>query len=99
MRAGLSLEFSVPFSGLTDTGHRMRCGLTTRVEPILIHYDKLRYRLMPYVYSLAWRVTSQVYACYKAAHHGVAHRSENLEYWRSVIVGALNCGGTRNETE
>lgn len=26
------------------------------VEPILIEYDKLRYRLMPYIYSLAWRV-------------------------------------------
>jgi alpha-D-xyloside xylohydrolase len=32
-----------------------------KVEPILIHYDKLRYRLMPYVYSLAWRVTSDDY--------------------------------------
>jgi len=32
-----------------------------RVEPILINYDKLRYRLMPYVYSLAWRVTNDDY--------------------------------------
>ncbi|HEX4021558.1 MAG TPA: TIM-barrel domain-containing protein [Acidobacteriaceae bacterium] len=28
------------------------------VAPILIRYDKLRYRLMPYIYSLAWKVTS-----------------------------------------
>ncbi|HEX3438491.1 MAG TPA: TIM-barrel domain-containing protein, partial [Pseudacidobacterium sp.] len=27
-----------------------------KVEPILVTYDKLRYRLMPYIYSLAWRV-------------------------------------------
>ncbi len=27
------------------------------VTPILIRYDKLRYRLMPYIYSLAWQVT------------------------------------------
>jgi alpha-D-xyloside xylohydrolase len=32
-----------------------------KVEPILINYDKLRYRLMPYVYSLAWRVTNDDY--------------------------------------
>lgn len=32
-----------------------------KVEPILINYDKLRYRLMPYIYSLAWRVTDDDY--------------------------------------
>jgi alpha-D-xyloside xylohydrolase len=32
-----------------------------KVEPILINFDKLRYRLMPYIYSLAWRVTSEDY--------------------------------------
>ncbi|MGH9587138.1 MAG: TIM-barrel domain-containing protein [Acidobacteriaceae bacterium] len=29
------------------------------VEPILVSYDKLRYRLMPYIYSLAWQVTAK----------------------------------------
>jgi alpha-D-xyloside xylohydrolase len=29
--------------------------------PTLIAYDKLRYRLLPYIYSLAWRVTSEDY--------------------------------------
>jgi alpha-D-xyloside xylohydrolase len=28
------------------------------VTPILISYDRLRYRLLPYIYSLAWQVTS-----------------------------------------
>ncbi len=32
-----------------------------KVEPILINFDKLRYRLMPYIYSLAWRVTNDDY--------------------------------------
>jgi alpha-D-xyloside xylohydrolase len=32
-----------------------------KVEPILLTYDKLRYRLMPYIYSLAWKVTSEDY--------------------------------------
>ena len=31
------------------------------VEPILVQYDKLRYRLMPYIYSLAWKVSSDDY--------------------------------------
>jgi alpha-D-xyloside xylohydrolase len=31
------------------------------VTPILIRYDKLRYQLLPYIYSLAWRVTSEDY--------------------------------------
>ena len=31
------------------------------VTPILVRYDKLRYRLMPYIYSLAWRVTNEDY--------------------------------------
>jgi len=32
-----------------------------KVEPILVSYDKLRYRLMPYIYSLAWKVTNEDY--------------------------------------
>jgi alpha-D-xyloside xylohydrolase len=39
-------------------GHREHNELWTydRVESILLSYDKLRYRLIPYIYSLAWRV-------------------------------------------
>ena len=44
-------------------GHRPQNELWAfdKVEPILINYDRLRYRLMPYIYSLAWRVTSEDY--------------------------------------
>ncbi len=31
------------------------------MRPILVTYDKLRYRMLPYIYSLAWRVTSADY--------------------------------------
>ncbi|MDR3740380.1 MAG: glycoside hydrolase family 31 protein [Terracidiphilus sp.] len=31
------------------------------IQPTLVQYDKLRYRLMPYIYSLAWRVTNDDY--------------------------------------
>jgi alpha-D-xyloside xylohydrolase len=30
-------------------------------QETLVAYDKLRYRLMPYIYSLAWKVTSEGY--------------------------------------
>jgi len=44
-------------------GHRDHNEIWTydKVEPILLKYDKLRYRLMPYIYSLAWRVTNEDY--------------------------------------
>ena len=44
-------------------GHRPKNELWefNNVEPILVTYDQLRYRLMPYIYSLAWRVTSEDY--------------------------------------
>jgi len=44
-------------------GHRPQNELWAfnTVEPILINYDKLRYRLIPYIYSLAWRVTDRDY--------------------------------------
>jgi len=44
-------------------GHRPQNEIWTykAVEPILIQYDKLRYRLMPYIYSLAWKVASDDY--------------------------------------
>ncbi len=31
------------------------------VEPALLTFDKLRYRMMPYIYSLAWKVSSDDY--------------------------------------
>jgi alpha-D-xyloside xylohydrolase len=44
-------------------GHRDHNELWTydKVEPILLTYDRLRYRLMPYIYSLAWRVHQEDY--------------------------------------
>ncbi len=44
-------------------GHRDHNELWTydKVEPILLTYDRLRYRLMPYIYSLAWRVHDDDY--------------------------------------
>jgi alpha-D-xyloside xylohydrolase len=42
-------------------GHRDHNELWTydRVYPTLLTFDRLRYRLLPYIYSQAWKVTSQ----------------------------------------
>ncbi|MGA2571908.1 MAG: TIM-barrel domain-containing protein [Terracidiphilus sp.] len=42
-------------------GHRDANELWTydKVYPALVAIDKLRYRLMPYIYSLAWKVTNE----------------------------------------
>jgi alpha-D-xyloside xylohydrolase len=37
-----------------------------RAQEILTYYDKLRYRLLPYIYSLAWDVTSGGYTPMRA---------------------------------
>jgi alpha-D-xyloside xylohydrolase len=37
-----------------------------QTESILVNYLKLRYRLFPYVYSLAWKVTSEGYTMMRA---------------------------------
>jgi alpha-D-xyloside xylohydrolase len=35
-------------------------------KSILLNYDNLRYRLLPYIYSLAWKVTSESYTIMRA---------------------------------
>jgi alpha-D-xyloside xylohydrolase len=44
-------------------GHRDHNELWTydKVYPALLEVDRLRYRLLPYVYSVAWKVTSEDY--------------------------------------
>lgn len=56
-------EFGVFCPVFRTHGHRPENEVFSygSVTPILIDYDKLRYRLMPYIYSLAWRVTNDDY--------------------------------------
>ncbi len=37
-----------------------------QAQQILVYYDKLRYRLLPYIYSLAWKTTSEGYTPMRA---------------------------------
>jgi alpha-D-xyloside xylohydrolase len=38
----------------------------TATKTILLNYDNLRYRLLPYIYSLAWKVTKEGYTIMRA---------------------------------
>jgi alpha-D-xyloside xylohydrolase len=51
-------EFGVFCPVFRTHGHRPNNELWAypTIEPALVQYDKLRYRLMPYIYSLAWKV-------------------------------------------
>jgi alpha-D-xyloside xylohydrolase len=40
--------------------------MSAAVQPVAMAFTKLRYRLMPYIYSLAWKVTSEAYTMTRA---------------------------------
>lgn len=56
-------EFGVFCPVFRTHGHRPANELWSwpTIQPTLVSYDKLRYRLMPYIYSLAWKVSSDDY--------------------------------------
>jgi alpha-D-xyloside xylohydrolase len=56
-------EFGVFCPVFRSHGHRPANEIWSydKVEPTLIAWDKLRYRLMPYIYSLAWKVSHDDY--------------------------------------
>ena len=56
-------EFGVFCPIFRSHGHRPENEIWTynKVEPTLVTYDRLRYRLVPYIYSLAWKVSSEDY--------------------------------------
>jgi alpha-D-xyloside xylohydrolase len=51
-----------PMFRVHGTGHpKEMWRFDTNTESILIDYDQLRYHLLPYIYSVSWRVTDQGY--------------------------------------
>ena len=47
-------------------------------QTILVNFDRLRYRMLPYIYSLAWKTTSEALHADAAAGHGFPHRCSAL---------------------
>jgi alpha-D-xyloside xylohydrolase len=47
--------------GTRDTNQNELWSYGPEVQKVLVAFDNLRYRLLPYIYSLAWMTTSQAY--------------------------------------
>jgi alpha-D-xyloside xylohydrolase len=66
-----------------------------RAQEILTNYDKLRYRLLPYIYSLAWKTTAEGYTPMRAlvmdfpADRKVLEVADQFMYGPALLVGAV----------
>ena len=47
--------------GTRKTDHNELWSYGPDAQAILLNFDRLRYRLLPYIYSLAWKTTSEAY--------------------------------------
>ena len=61
-------------------------------QKILTSYDRLRYRLMPYIYSLAWKTTSEAYTPMRPLAMDYRTRHARAQYRRSIYVWAGAAG-------
>jgi len=67
----------------------------SETQKILILYDRLRYRLLPYIYSVAWKTTSEHYTPMRALvmdfrdDPGVWNISDQFLFGPSLLVSAV----------
>ncbi len=72
------------------------------VAPIVIEYDKLRYRLMPYIYSLAWRVTNDDYTMQRAllmdwrTNEKVRNIGDEYMFGPALLVNPVSLEGAKS---
>jgi len=68
-------------------------------QNILTKYDNLRYRLMPYIYSLAWKVTSEGYTMMRALimdfanDSKTANISDQFMFGPAILVNPVTSAG------
>src|ERR1035441_6101407 len=73
-------------------------------QQILTSYDKLRYRLLPYVYSLAWKVTSEGYTPMRAlvmdfpADHKVLDIADQFMFGPAILVNPVTEAGATSRS-
>ena len=87
-------------------GHRPHNEFWTydKVEPTLIEYDRLRYRLMPYIYSLAWKVTSEDYTIQRPlvmdwrTDEKTWNIGDQFMFGPSILVNPVLTGGVTHRT-
>ena len=70
-----------------------------RAQEILTRYDKLRYRLLPYIYSLAWKTTSEGYTPMRAlvmdfpSDHSALDRPDQFMFGPALLVNPVTQAG------
>lgn len=75
-----------------------------KTEEILVNYSKLRYRLFPYVYSLAWRVTNEGYTMMRALPFDfpddpiVRNISTEFMFGPSLLICPITAAGVTSTT-
>ena len=96
-RACSSSAPSARSSARTVRTRRARSGRFGEFAPVLVKFDRLRYRLLPYIYSLAWQVTSQGYTIMRGLPMDFRGRPRDLRHRRPVHVrpGAHGLAGDR----
>lgn len=84
---------------VNDTNELFSYGSKT---PTLIFYDRLRYRLLPYIYSLAWRVTNDDYTMQRGlpmdwpADHRVRDLGDQFMFGPAFLVAPITEPGATN---
>src|SRR5664279_2945702 len=73
-------------------------------EEILTRYDKLRYRLLPYIYSLAWKVSSDGYTPMRAlvmdfaADRKVLDIADEFMFGPAILVNPVTHAGATSRS-
>jgi alpha-D-xyloside xylohydrolase len=66
-----------------------------RAQEILTYYDKLRYRLLPYIYSIAWKTTTEGYTPMRAlvmdfpGDRRALDAADEFMYGSALLVGPV----------
>jgi alpha-D-xyloside xylohydrolase len=74
--------------------------MSATVRPIATAFSKLRYRLMPYVYSLAWKVTSEGYTMTRALPFdfpndgGVKNIADQFMFGPALLINPMISAGS-----
>jgi alpha-D-xyloside xylohydrolase len=87
-------------------GHRDPNEIWTydKVEPVLLAYDRLRYRMMPYIYSLAWKMTHDDYTMQRPlvmdwrTDHKVWNLGDEYMFGPAFLVSPVWKEGARKRT-